>query len=472
MRDLSANPVMTTSMDPLRYSDDFVGNSEIFRGLTSQLVMEDPEDDANFEAFFADAPYLHLEEEVGAPPPFVLPPPPRPPWLEEGCPESSALDSCDNIIIIDSQVHLEETFQNLIIIAVCSALLVIMLVFSVACIWRLRNSRASGCRCGDSKADADGPGLELSDNLQLKSSSEVYDNPNYSHIMIGGQPFFILPSGELSEHVPVPSTGELLTPRQTEPQHIYEGGSTSYRSTSDYDTDSSTYRPDSDRASNGFPPIYEEIDSTSVRRRAVELAESQFHGDRGGGTARAEGSGTAVSPVNTMAVIQGREGECVPAVVSLQHPPRPPNTNNLHRDERLLHPWPGHKSLSPRRPPTRMPNRPSNNSSVYYYSDTLRRKGLGLDESGRDSVHESDSGVSSRSGHNTSSESTPQPIGGDMGRSFRRTGQGGRHPAPPPMVVSSQEDFHQESPVRNKPSTVDTQIVVRNTTKREPIVKL
>ena len=101
--------------------------------------MEDPEDDANFEAFFADAPYLYFGDGAGAPPAFDLPPPPRPPWLvqEEGCPETSTLDSCDNIIIIDSQVHLEETFRNLIIIAVCSALLVIMLVFSVACIWRL-----------------------------------------------------------------------------------------------------------------------------------------------------------------------------------------------------------------------------------------------------------------------------------------------------------------------------------------------
>jgi hypothetical protein len=100
--------------------------------------MEDPDEDPNFEAFFADAPYLHLDEGAGAPPPFALPPPPRPPRLalEESCSESSPLESCDNIIIIDSQVHLEETFQNLIIIAVCSALLVIMLVFSVACIWR------------------------------------------------------------------------------------------------------------------------------------------------------------------------------------------------------------------------------------------------------------------------------------------------------------------------------------------------
>ena len=117
--------------------------------------MEEPEKelDPNFEAFFADAPYLLQEEPLpviggapyllqeegeGAPPPFALPPPPRPPWLdlEDSCTESSPLETCDNIIIIDSQVHLEETFQNLIIIAVCSALLVIMLVFSVACIWR------------------------------------------------------------------------------------------------------------------------------------------------------------------------------------------------------------------------------------------------------------------------------------------------------------------------------------------------
>ena len=108
--------------------------------LLLQLVMEEPEKelDPNFEAFFADAPYLLEEEGEGAPPPFALPPPPRPPWLdlEDTCAESSPIETCDNIIIIDSQVHLEETFQNLIIIAVCSALLVIMLVFSVACIWR------------------------------------------------------------------------------------------------------------------------------------------------------------------------------------------------------------------------------------------------------------------------------------------------------------------------------------------------
>merc|ERR1711937_1014500 len=116
----------------------------------------------------------------------------------------------------------------------------------------------------------------------MMSYKEVYDNPNYSHIMIGGQPFFILPSGELSEHVPVPPAGETLTPRNvaetisltprnvTEPfssqHHIYEGGSSTYRSRSDYDTDSSNFRPESDRASDSFPPIYEEIDKCSSVR--------------------------------------------------------------------------------------------------------------------------------------------------------------------------------------------------------------
>merc|ERR1719341_467458 len=431
--------------------DDFLGRGHLLPGLSSQLVMEEPEKelDPNFEAFFADAPYLLEEEGEGAPPPFALPPPPRPPWLdlEDTCAESSPIETCDNIIIIDSQVHLEETFQNLIIIAVCSALLVIMLVFSVACIWRLRNSRANACRCGDSKQDADGQGLELSDNIQLKTSSEVYDNPNYSHIMIGGQPFFILPSGELSEHVPVPSTGELLTPRKTEAAHIYEGGSTSYRSTSDYDTDSSTWRAVENRVSNGFPPIYEEIDSSSVRRRPGEVAESQFHHGGGGRDGQHGGGGrdpqrSVVSPVNTMAVMQRVRGDAgvEGAVVAVQgqHPPRPPGGGPP-----TLHWQPGHKSLSPRRPNSsrlhasnNSHTRPPASSSVYYYSDTLRRRGLGP-EDGRESVQESDSGVSSRSGHNTSSESTPQPLGGDLGsgRSFRRRG------GPPQQVVSSSEDF-------------------------------
>ena len=77
--------------------------------------------------------------EPDCPPPlFNVPPPPPPPWLfeERQCTEVLHHESCDNTIVNFSQVQLEDTFQTLIIIAVCSTVLVIMTVLSVACIWR------------------------------------------------------------------------------------------------------------------------------------------------------------------------------------------------------------------------------------------------------------------------------------------------------------------------------------------------
>ena len=105
-------------------------------------VLMDETDDENFDSFFRDAPWQEFECDISqdCPPPlFDLPPPPRPPWLQDdsdSCDSVSPYESCENIVIIDSGVRLEETFQNLIIIAVCSAILVILLVFTVACIWR------------------------------------------------------------------------------------------------------------------------------------------------------------------------------------------------------------------------------------------------------------------------------------------------------------------------------------------------
>ena len=322
--------------------------------------------------------------------------------------------------------------------------------------FRRRKSGREGCNCAEGK---EGSGLELPDTLEMKAPSEVYDNPNYSHIIIGGKPFFILPSGELSEHVPVPAQVEQHTPRHAPPNHIYEAGSSTYRSGSDYDTESSTYRPDSDRASNnGFPPIYEEIDKCSSTAGGGSLHhESQFNG--GGGE---PGRGGFVVPVQTMTVMRRDES-------------LPPTTAVMHGGA-----W-GHKSVSPRRPPAgaRLPNRTPESSSVYYYSDTLRRgggRGGLLDGGGRE---ESDSGISSnRSGHNTSSESTPQPRL-DLNRSLRAAGGGRNHR---PAVVSSDEDLSQGAAAdRHRRGghkaadmaghgiqPVDTQVIVRNTSRREP----
>ena len=103
-------------------------------------MMEDPQEMFDFDSAWSEALYLaaDCQEDDCPPPPFHLPPPPRPPWLEppDSCSDSSEFESCENIVIIDNGVHLEQTFQNLIIIAVCSAILVILLVFLVACIWR------------------------------------------------------------------------------------------------------------------------------------------------------------------------------------------------------------------------------------------------------------------------------------------------------------------------------------------------
>ena len=69
------------------------------------------------EDYFLDLPgYLessYLEESAvcqdgDCPPPlFLLPPPPRPPEMGESCSSLSPYESCDNIIIIDSQVIID-----------------------------------------------------------------------------------------------------------------------------------------------------------------------------------------------------------------------------------------------------------------------------------------------------------------------------------------------------------------------------
>jgi hypothetical protein len=125
---------------------------------------------------------------------------------------------------------------------------------------RRRKAGSALCRCsGSSSASTKAESVcyagvqhhppAAPSGLELKLPGgvvEVYDNPNYSHILIGGQPFFILPSGELSGHVPVPSQGERLSPlhrhgqqqqqqqlqqQQQQQHHIYAGqGSSTYRS--------------------------------------------------------------------------------------------------------------------------------------------------------------------------------------------------------------------------------------------------
>ena len=235
----------------------------------------------------------------------------------------------------------------------------------ILCRWR---QKSRSCDCGSK------PGQQQQQQQQRQPGSlelsykEVYDNPNYSHIMIGGQPFFILPSGELSGHVPVPRSPDTcaVQPRES---HVYQHASSTYRSTSDYDTDSSTYRPESLGRTSGQQPIYEEID------QELEL--------------RLTGGGSVLTRLQRPA-----PGPALgPATGNIEISRSPVDSSS----PRTPHPH----TLSPR-PRARVGGAGggagSSSSAIYYYSDTLRPRGHAPRHA--EHVEESDSGISG--------EGTPQ----------------------------------------------------------------
>ncbi|TRY61982.1 hypothetical protein TCAL_10719 [Tigriopus californicus] len=80
-----------------------------------------------------------------APPTFNLPPPPRPPWLEdfENCNESPSqseliaqLETCDNTIILNSPF--EDTFHSVLVILVCAFVAVIVLLLLAIAVFKKR----------------------------------------------------------------------------------------------------------------------------------------------------------------------------------------------------------------------------------------------------------------------------------------------------------------------------------------------
>ena len=103
----------------------FVSTSTyIFSILRSGRMLE-PEWEP--EEFFQDAPYLEVGCADCPPPPFHLPPPPRPPHLlgeeqQGACPLVSPLDTCDNILIVDSQVPLYIYLRNTFYCYKCTVL--------------------------------------------------------------------------------------------------------------------------------------------------------------------------------------------------------------------------------------------------------------------------------------------------------------------------------------------------------------
>ena len=116
---------------------------EIIRNFSRfQSLFEMEDEDALVEAL-AGLPF-GLYDCPGCPPPvFNLPPPPRPPWLDDpdGCGFSedsdlAMLETCDAVTLISDNSYFEDTFHSVAVVLVSAVALVILLMVAGVVIFR------------------------------------------------------------------------------------------------------------------------------------------------------------------------------------------------------------------------------------------------------------------------------------------------------------------------------------------------
>ncbi|XP_066998451.2 uncharacterized protein pxb [Anabrus simplex] len=86
----------------------------------------------------------------GPPPEFRLPPPPRPPFLQDlDCSESPLpeLETCDAVPVIDAEFHSSPAIPSLAVIVVCSVLLVAMVLIASALVWKHKRKMQNFLPC-------------------------------------------------------------------------------------------------------------------------------------------------------------------------------------------------------------------------------------------------------------------------------------------------------------------------------------
>ncbi|KAK7793452.1 hypothetical protein R5R35_001179 [Gryllus longicercus] len=86
----------------------------------------------------------------GPPPEFRLPPPPRPPFLQESdCSEGPLLDleTCDAVPVIDAEFHSSPAIPSLAVIVVCSVLLAAMVLIASVLVWKHKRKMQNFLPC-------------------------------------------------------------------------------------------------------------------------------------------------------------------------------------------------------------------------------------------------------------------------------------------------------------------------------------
>ncbi|XP_059473328.1 uncharacterized protein LOC132195391 isoform X2 [Neocloeon triangulifer] len=89
----------------------------------------------------------------GPPPEFRLPPPPRPPFLQEPhCSENalSEFETCDAVPVIDAEFHSSPALPSVAVIAVCSIVLLVMVLLVSVLVWKHKRKMQNFLPCKNS----------------------------------------------------------------------------------------------------------------------------------------------------------------------------------------------------------------------------------------------------------------------------------------------------------------------------------
>ncbi|XP_065331493.1 uncharacterized protein pxb isoform X2 [Cloeon dipterum] len=129
----------------------------------------------------------------GPPPEFRLPPPPRPPFLQEPhCSENSLseFEVCDAVPVIDAELQSNPSLPPVVVIVVCSIVLLVMLLFVSILVWKHKRKMQNFLPCKNSPqnhCDVSG------------ANAVIYEDLTSTHLRANHLPTVAPPSMEMMD---------------------------------------------------------------------------------------------------------------------------------------------------------------------------------------------------------------------------------------------------------------------------------